>query len=255
MSKGTKASLGCLFWIALMLLVVVLFLFNQNNITAFIDRIRGNDTENPGSKPIVVTHGQDDENRPDPSESPDAKTDITVDDPSQPDAEENQSQSSSSSSSTFSSSSSSSSSDPIKKLVKNIKLYFVMIKDSDEITLEGVPRQINYDDAPLTETLRVLLNGPTDTEKKSSLQTLIPRGTLIKNVYVKGSTAYISFSEEFRFNSHGVPGLQAQLKQIVFTATEFSNIKQVQILINDKKVDYLAQEGVYIGVPLSRDTF
>jgi spore germination protein GerM len=121
--------------------------------------------------------------------------------------------------------------------------------------LKSVSRQISYKDSPLTDTLTMLVKGPTTSESKDSIISLIPKGTEIKNVFVKGNTAFISFNEEFRFNSFGISGLKAQLKQVVYTTTEFSNISQVQILIDGKKVDYLAQEGVYIGAPLSRNSF
>jgi spore germination protein GerM len=69
---------------------------------------------------------------------------------------------------------------------------------------------------------------------------------------VRGSTAYISFSEEFQYNTFGVEGYAAQLRQIVWTVTEFTNVSDVQILIEGRRVDYLG-EGIWIGSPLDRD--
>ena len=132
---------------------------------------------------------------------------------------------------------------------------FFISRNGDAIVLKDVRRQVVHRDAPLTATLKALMAGPTAAEQKESLISLIPVKSRLQDVNVRGDTAYISFSEEFRFNDYGVPGLQAQVRQIVYTATEFSNIKRVQLLINGKKVSNLAQEGVFIGEPLSRTSF
>lgn len=81
---------------------------------------------------------------------------------------------------------------------------------------------------------------------------LIPSGTRILSATVRGNTAYINFSEDFQYNTYGVEGYAAQLKQIVWTATEFPNVENVQILIEGRRVDYLG-EGIWIGSPLNRD--
>jgi spore germination protein GerM len=66
--------------------------------------------------------------------------------------------------------------------------------------------------------------------------------------------AYVDFNENFRFNPLGKEGLKAQLNQVVYTVTEFSNISRLQILIDGKKVNFLGPEGIYIGEPLSRSS-
>ncbi len=49
-------------------------------------------------------------------------------------------------------------------------------------------------------------------------------------------------------------GLEAQLKQVVWTATEFGSVRSVQILIGGKIADYLGPEGLRIRDPLSRES-
>jgi spore germination protein GerM len=82
---------------------------------------------------------------------------------------------------------------------------------------------------------------------------MIPSGVRLRNVYVRCNTAYIDFSDEFRFNSLGQIGLQAQVSQVVYTATEFKNVRDVQILIEGQKIEYLSSEGPFIGSPISRE--
>ena len=65
----------------------------------------------------------------------------------------------------------------------------------------------------------------------------------------------IETSESFSFNKYGVQGYLGQLMQIVYTATSFSTIDNVQFLIEGQKLEYLGGEGVWIGSPLSRISF
>jgi spore germination protein GerM len=104
----------------------------------------------------------------------------------------------------------------------------------------------------MLDALGALLSGPDAGERRTGLITLIPQGTRILSATVRGSTAYISFNEDFQFNTNGADGYTAQLRQVVWTVTEFSNIKDVQILIEGRRVDYLG-ESIWIGSPVSRD--
>jgi len=57
------------------------------------------------------------------------------------------------------------------------------------------------------------------------------------------------------YNHYGIEGYAGQLKQVVYTATAFPTVQDVQILIEGSKRDYLGGEGVFIGKPLSRNSF
>jgi spore germination protein GerM len=103
----------------------------------------------------------------------------------------------------------------------------------------------------MRDALEAVIRGPQGDEEKKGLMSLIPPRVKILNATVQGSTAYISFSEDFLFNTYGIEGYAAQLRQVVWTATEFSNVKDVQILIDGKRIDYLG-EGIWIGSPVNR---
>jgi len=124
-----------------------------------------------------------------------------------------------------------------------------------KITMKGVIRPVEYIDAPLTATLEALLQGPTTAEVNQGLMSLISPQTRLRTVYIKGDTAYVDFNEAFRFNSLGKEGLIAELKQVVYTATEFPTVKKVQILVEGEISRYLGPEGVVIDKPLGRDSF
>ena len=131
-------------------------------------------------------------------------------------------------------------------------LYFTQVDRGGSILRIKVNRKIPVSDSPMTDVIQALIAGPSTDEKRRDLMSLIPPDTRILSATVRGETAYISFSEEFQYNTYGVEGYAAQLRQIVYTVTEFSNIRYVQILIEGRRVDYLG-EGIWIGSPLSRE--
>ena len=134
-------------------------------------------------------------------------------------------------------------------------LYFVKIEEDGTISRHEVKRSVSASDAPLTDALNALFAGPSEAEIRSGLVSLIPRGTKLLGATVRGSTATINVSDAFMYNRYAVEGFSAQLRQIVYTATAFASIQDVQFLIEGKQKDYLGGEGVYIGKPLSRNSF
>jgi spore germination protein GerM len=130
-------------------------------------------------------------------------------------------------------------------------LYLINVDRDGAVLRTRVARSLPVTDSPLTDVLKSLLAGPAPEERNRGLITLIPEGTRIISATVRGSTAYINFNEEFQFNTYGVEGYAGALVQVVWTATEFSNVSDVQILIEGRRLDYLG-EGVWIGSPISR---
>ncbi len=261
-----KTSLGCLFWIALILLVLVVFFFNRERIihvmeeTGFSDYI-STDIE---KKPEVNRKNIDE---PEQTEEPSARqeesseeedsrrTDIEEtdkieieeeqdesevleirieDEEEKEEAEEDKEK------------------PKIEQKLRKSTVYFVSVDDSGDISLKQIVRPVYYTDSPLTATLETLLEGLSPEELNQGLLNLIPENTQINSIRIENSTAYIDFSEDLRFNPFGTEGIKAALRQIVYTATEFSTVDKVQILINGNRISYLSSEGINIEDPLSR---
>ncbi len=261
--KNNKASIGCLFWIALILLVLVIFLFNRETIqnvldeTGFLDIIqKEKDITPPDVKQTKTPEEQSQkpekdivaappENivetpvKPAESASEPEKTVVAVDvvpEKAVPETETGDKPA------------------PDQK-VRRSKMYFVEVLDDGSIQMKSIVRPVYYVDSPLTETMKTLLEGLSGSELNMGLITLIPEQTTLLSISVKNGIAYINFSDSFRFNSFGAEGYTAQLKQVVFTATEFNNVNAVQILIEGALNEYMGPEGSFIGEPLSRDDF
>jgi spore germination protein GerM len=117
--------------------------------------------------------------------------------------------------------------------------------------LVKVNRNLNPN-TPLTDSINALLAGPTPDEIMRGIESFVPEGSrLLKTPTIIGSTVHLDFNQEFRYNSRGREGCAAQIKQIVWTATEFPNVTDVQFLIDGQKVDFLS-EGVVIRNPIGR---
>lgn len=144
---------------------------------------------------------------------------------------------------------------PEKPPVRKTRLFFANVDPNGKILLKGVIRAIPSSDSPLRDTVQTLLAGPNSQEVNMGLLSMIPSGSRLRGVTVRGDTAFMDFSENFRFNTLGREGLDAQLKQVVFAATEYPTVKRVQILIEGKKVQYLGPEGIRIDSPLTRQSF
>ncbi len=144
---------------------------------------------------------------------------------------------------------------PVASKTRSASLYFVRIDGDGVITRQEVKRTVPETDSPLTDALQSLLKGPGEEELRKELITLIPQGTKLLSAQVRGSTAYLNFSESFMYNSYGIEGYAGQLKQVVWTATAFPSVQDVQILVEGQRRDFLGGEGVYIGRPLSRNSF
>jgi spore germination protein GerM len=125
-----------------------------------------------------------------------------------------------------------------------------LIQETNMATVK-VNRKLNVSDTPLKDSINALLTGPTADERRRGMESLVPEGSKLISVKVEGSTAVLDFNQEFRYNTRGIEGCAAQIKQIVWTATEFSNVQDVQFLIEGKKVDFLS-EGVTIRSPIGR---
>lgn len=134
----------------------------------------------------------------------------------------------------------------------SVKLCFVSIDAEGSVNYKMVSRSVPKD-SPLTSAINQLLQGPSFTNSaEKNCTTLIPNGTKLLGASVKDGVATLNFNDAFEINTEGVEGYLAQMNQVINTATEFSNIKSVQFLINGKKKEYLGNEGIWIGSPLGK---
>ncbi|MDR0495035.1 MAG: GerMN domain-containing protein [Treponema sp.] len=131
-------------------------------------------------------------------------------------------------------------------------VYFIQEGNGGaDLQLVKASRKLEISNSPLLDCLNAVLAGPNAEEKKRGFITCIPPNSRIISARVDNNTVVLNFNEEFRYNTQGREDSIAQLRQIVWTATEFSNVNEVQIQIGGKTVDFLT-EGVSIRNPIKR---
>ena len=262
-SKGKKHSWAILIWLAFAIFIFGLFIFNREAISGGVQTIKKeypsrnvSSDEKPvpplTTGPAPVTAPQTAPQSAPPATKPPAapvqpaqpmatQPPVTQPTATQPPAAQQQT-----------SSQSEVSRNEVSGVMRERALYFTQVDRGGTILRVKVNRNIPVSDSPMTDVFQALMAGPTAGEKSRGLISLIPSDAKILSATVRGDTAYISFSEEFQYNTYGVEGYAGQIRQVVFTATEFPNIRSVQILIEGRRIDFLG-EGVWIGSPLTRE--
>jgi germination protein M len=139
----------------------------------------------------------------------------------------------------------------VKPALRRARLHFIAIGPDGTTSTVAVDRDLPQSDSPLRDAILALLAGPDTREKGQGLASMIPAETRLRSATVKSRTAYLDFTESFRFTAGGLEGLAAEIRQVVRTATEFPTVDKVQILIEGEKVRYLGTEGVRIDEPLT----
>jgi germination protein M len=261
-SRKSSGGIGCLIWIALLLVICLLFLVNKGKIekvltnTNFVNlwQNRGASPKpSPSLRPIPARSAQPSE-APRRSEGP-KPTEENAPEPSPRASKAPQRSQKPEASSKPDKNPSPRPQESEKPRTRIATLSFVRVEDDGTILHREVKRSLPTSDSPLYDSLSALMKGPSADDLGKGLMSFIPQGAKVLSVVMRGSTAVVNVNEAFSFNSHGIEGVEAQLKQVVWTATAFPTVHDVQFLIEGKQTDYLGGEGVYIGLPLSRNSF
>lgn len=96
----------------------------------------------------------------------------------------------------------------------------------------AVARLVPKTQSVLKAAIEELLKGPTSAEAKLGFGTLINSGVTINSVKISGDTATIDFSPKLDENMGGSCRVAVIRNQIMNTAKQFANIKNVIISIN-----------------------
>lgn len=274
--KRKSASLGCLFWIAVILLIMVLFFFNKANIqkvlesTNAVGLFKKTATEDVGAKkpkiPEITTAPETEQAVTDEpvAETPKAETapepapgTATKPVAEKPAAKKTATEPVKTTEQTKAAEPKKTAEKPAAKpaATRKATLFFVTIDPDGRVLRKETSRELPQTDSPLSETLKALFRGTVSAEADKGFRSLIPAGTRLLSVTVKDGVATVNVSEDFQFNQFGIEGYIGQLAQVVFTATAFPTVTSVQFLVEGQRREYLGAEGVWIGTPLDRGKF
>lgn len=102
--------------------------------------------------------------------------------------------------------------------------------------------------------LTALLAGPTSTERRGGYRSLVPAGTALRSVVLRGGVATVDVSRGF-IAGGGSLSMQLRVAQVVYTATQFPGVSRVAFRIDGAPVRAIGGEGVIVWPPVSRRSF
>ncbi len=105
--------------------------------------------------------------------------------------------------------------------------------------------------AVLKAALESLLAGPTSSEKAGGLSTMVPKGTKLLGVSISANVAIVDFNSKFA-SGGGSLSMFDRLAQVVYTATQFPDVKAVTFKLNGKTVKVFGGEGIILDHPRTR---
>lgn len=125
----------------------------------------------------------------------------------------------------------------------------IYLRAPGEDLLVPVTRAVPPGEDPPTAALRALIAGPQPGERAEAV---LPAGVKVRSVQVKEGTATADFSGDIMRMNVGSMGEALAVAAIVNTLTEFPEVRQVQILVEGRKVESLAGH-VDVSRPLARN--
>jgi len=125
----------------------------------------------------------------------------------------------------------------------------IYLRAPGEDLLVPVTRAVPQGEDPPTAALRALIAGPQPGERAEAV---LPAGVKVRSVQVKEGTATADFSGDIMRMNVGSMGEALAVAAIVNTLTEFPQVRQVQILVEGRKVESLAGH-VDVSRPLARN--
>jgi germination protein M len=109
-----------------------------------------------------------------------------------------------------------------------------------------VSRTVPQTQGVAAAALRELLQGPD-----AGLTTAIPDGTKLLSLSVAGGVATADLSREFEAGG-GSSSMQARVAQVVYTLTQFPNVRSVRFRMGGIDVKALGGEGLMLDEPKTR---
>jgi len=145
----------------------------------------------------------------------------------------------------------------IKTKVLITSIYFIKIELDGSAKPYPIKRKVQFRDSPITMTINTLLKGPAPSERKKGILSFIPKGTKLLSATLKNGNLTLDFNEAIEENYSGKDAIILELLQILYTSFEFRTVKSTSILINSQKKQYITGGGIplkskYIRSDLSK---
>lgn len=133
-----------------------------------------------------------------------------------------------------------------------VRAYFVLGGGPGVTGLIPVLRTVPQTTAVANAAMTALLAGPAKAESANhAITTAIPDGTTVNGVSIKNGIATVDLSTAFG-SEGGAASMRYRLAQVVYTLTQFSNVRSVLFEVDGQAVTAFGSEGIALDGPSKR---
>ena len=135
-----------------------------------------------------------------------------------------------------------------------VRAYYVLKGDVGVEGLVPTLRDVPKTTGVARAAMEVLLDGRAARDASGSLSTAIPAGTRLIGLSISDGIAKVDLSGEFE-SGGGSASAFRRLGQVVYTLTQFSNIRSVLFQVEGRTVTTFGSEGIALDGPQTRADF
>lgn len=140
---------------------------------------------------------------------------------------------------------------PTETKEKNVvNVYFLALDANDNGIFKKVTREYSTKEDKLEFALNELLKGPNLMEKSLGAYSEIPKTTKLLKVKHSGSNVIIDLSSDFQYGG-GTDSVYSRMMQLIKTAINNTNNKQIYLHLDGKQVKFIGGEGIMVSQPLN----
>jgi spore germination protein GerM len=133
-----------------------------------------------------------------------------------------------------------------------VRAYFVLGGQPGATGLVPVLRTVPQATTVASAAMTALLAGPTKTESANgAITTAIPDGTTVSGITIKNGIATVDLSSAFA-SEGGAASVRYRLAQVVYTLTQFSNVRSVVFKIDGQTANPYGSKGIVLDGPSKR---
>ena len=129
----------------------------------------------------------------------------------------------------------------------NVALYWLRAGRTLGVSHRAIPATPRIG----TATLQALLGGPNRIERAASLSSVVPSGSHLRGLSITNGVARADFDARFATGG-GSLSVIGRVDQVVYTLTQFPNVRRVLLLVDGKLARPFTAEGLVLDRPIGR---
>ena len=131
------------------------------------------------------------------------------------------------------------------------EIYF-LTENGQNAKLSTTKKEFKNNSDKFRSTMEALFSGPNGFEKIAGVYSEIPPETKLLGIKEDENSYTINISDDFEMGG-GADSMKIRVKQLITTAVQAADGKDVYLEIEGKRVEYVGGEGIMILQPLQRN--